>query len=568
MCGIVFTTTLVDDETFIDGCIAIKHRGPDDTRIVNVDTYHDYDVPRACVDHPALLETVCATGKVLANIRACFHRLSVVNLSDGAMQPFVHNNVTLLCNGEVFNYKKLCKKYNVQTESDCEVIALIYNKLGGGLKAIKKIVNVLDAEYAFVLYDKQRRSVYMGRDMYGIRPLYVSLEGGLSVASEMKALKWCTYAMQLPPGISEYSLHIRKLNIGRCSPPYVWEHPSVHIKVSKVYATIHNHLIAAVKKRLMSDVSIGCFLSGGIDSSIIASIVSSFQPVECFSIGLQDSVDVMYAQMVVAYLKYLGRDVKHHVVTFTVEEGIAAIRDVIYHLETYDVTTIRASVPQYLLSKYISSNTDVKVLFSGEGADEVFGSYKYFQYAPNNAAFRYESIRLLQELHKYDVLRVDRTTAAFGLEVRIPYLDRDLCNFMSIVDTVYLLHRPLEKMLLRKAFEGCNALPNDVLYRRKAAFSDAVSSPTQSWYKGVVRWIEDNFEHASIDMNKYHPVVPISVEALYYRTLFDEMYPNKSDVIDHYWMPKWVSKESAGNYDPSATVLSDDEDEVRHDEMQ
>jgi asparagine synthase (glutamine-hydrolysing) len=307
----------------------------------------------------------------------------------------------------------------------------------------------------------------------------------------------------------------------------------------------------------MSDRPIGCLLSGGLDSSLVTSIVSRHLPnLHCFSIGLNESsVDIIAAKKVANFLKIPIEN--HHIVNFTIEEGLSAIRDVIYHLESYDITTIRASTPQYLLAKYIRTNTDIKVLYSGEGSDELFAGYQYSKSAPSDKDLHFDTIRLLSELYLYDNLRTDRTTAAWGLEVRVPFLDKKFTQYVLELDPK--LKRSsmevMEKMLLRNSFKEGNYLPDEILYRPKEAFSDAVSSKEVSWYKSLNVYInqavsDEQLGDASI---KYPYNTPQTKEALYYRDIFSELYPIKNidQVIPHYWLPKWQ-----GNVqDPSATVL-------------
>jgi asparagine synthase (glutamine-hydrolysing) len=317
---------------------------------------------------------------------------------------------------------------------------------------------------------------------------------------------------------------------------------------------INKLLTKSVVKRLMSDQPLGCLLSGGLDSSLVTSIVSRYvKNVHCFSIGLENSVDVFAAKKVAAFLKIPKE--KHHIVTFTVEEGLKALEDVIYHLESYDITTIRASTPQYLLAKYVKNKTNVKVLFSGEGADELFAGYQYSKDSPSAEALHKDTIKLLKELYLYDNLRTDRTTAKWGLEVRIPFLDKEFTKFVLSLDPS--LRRPskkiMEKLLLRDSFKN-NYLPEEILYRPKEAFSDAVSSKEVSWYRTLADHIGQvvSDEELKDAHSKYPFNTPQTKEALYYRNIYSRLYPNREELIAHYWMPQWQ-----GNIkDPSATVLS------------
>jgi asparagine synthase (glutamine-hydrolysing) len=467
-----------------------------------------------------------------------FHRLAIVDTSPISNQPLHIDDIWLICNGEIFNHKKLEEKYDFQTYtgSDCEVIIHLYKHYGRGINAIKKIVEKIKAEFAFILVDKKTNDLFAVRDPFGIRPMFYGIDqNNYFFASELKSLGFLSCVSHiLPSNIYHILLDTRELSI---IPYYHISLEKIHPEPSlqDIHKNINQILRQSVALRLMSDRPVGCFLSGGVDSSLITALVSEHIPnLHCFTIGLNESSeDIIAAKKVVSHLNSLGRNITHHIVYFTIEEGFNALRNVIYHLETYDITTIRASVPQYLLSKYIKQNTDIVVLYSGEGADECMASYLYNRFAPNAQELELDSKRLLEELYMFDNLRVDRTTSAFSLEVRIPFLDTCFVDYIFSLNPEHrMCNNKMEKLLLRDSFKDDNLLPKDVLYRTKAAFSDAVSSSEVSWYKSLQGLISDK-------------------EAIYYRNIFSELFPNRYNILSHYWLPKWIDT----NGDPSATVF-------------
>lgn len=471
-----------------------------------------------------------------------FHRLSIVGLNEQSNQPLVHKDRFLVCNGEIFNYHHLVEKYDYQvnTDSDCEVILHLYDQFG-----IDETVKQLDGEFAFVLYDQGK--LYAARDPVGIRPLfYLQDDTGIYFCSEYKGLPTGEERKGecFPPGHMYYAQENR------------WDHyhpfpAQMDTHLIDVQTAINYFLTEGVKKRFQSDRPVGCLLSGGLDSSLIVAIAHKYQPnIPTFSIGLEGGVDLAAARDVVDYLNLQN----HHEVTFTVEEGIQAIRQVIYHLESFDITTVRASTPQYLLAKYIQTQTDIRVLLSGEGSDEIFAGYQYSKMAPDSEALEADLLRLLRELYMFDVLRTDRTMAAFGLEVRVPFLDLAFLELVMNIDGVSkMCGDKIEKKILRDAFAGM--LPESVLYRSKAAFSDAVSSPTQSWYESIKEYAEAEYTDWELveAQAKYTHCPPFTKEALLYREIFEEFYPEQSHLIKHFWMPQFQTDQLM---DPSATVLT------------
>lgn len=533
MCGIFcYYGTYYTLEDLREKFQRIKHRGPDDTELI----------------------------QVADNVIFGFHRLSIHGLTKKANQPLVSEDkqITLICNGEIYNYLKLAKKYGIElkTGSDCEIIIHLYQIFG--IDAIRN----LDAEFAFILYDHSRRALFSGRDLIGVRPLflgkpkYFNNYAEFFLSSELKSIVDLTdYTEQFQPG------HIRVQTFDE----YMKMEPNIKLKKLTIsyLSNIHKLLIEAVRKRLDSERPIGFLLSGGLDSSLICSIaqkINNRKNYHTFSIGLPESQDILAAREVSAYIKSV-----HHEVIFSLKEGLNVIPEVIYHLETFDTTTIRAGVPQYLLAKYIAKYTNIKVLLSGEGADELFYGYKYHSFAPNAQIAQYESEELIANLHKYDILRTDRTLAAHGLEVRVPYLDFNFFKYIYTLDP-HFKYQPekIEKLILRQAFVN-NYIPKKYLYRQKDAMSDAVGH----------KWIEYTTENAKLlldedyiktnikdkkiqecllDINKnkinYHSPTPPTEEALIYRKIFEAFFPGNANVIGKYWMPKWRKTN-----DPSARFL-------------
>ncbi len=480
-----------------------------------------------------------------------FRRLSIMDTSVRGLQPFQYEGGYVVCNGEIYNYTSF-SDLETHSGSDCELILPLYNTFAVGNDP-KTLIQQLDAEFAWVIYDGDVGMVYAARDRYGVRPLFYGTnieKGWFGFASDVRALHpIMTYIMPVRPqnlisiDLSNYVMESEQLFSIRRPDHYMTD---VH--------TIHHglcHLLThAVKKRLHADRPIGFLLSGGLDSSSIVAIVSRLIPVDkivCFSIGLKGSVDIAAAKKVVDYLSIKH----HHCVEFTIQEGLDAIDEVIEALASYDVTTIRASIAQYLLAKYISQKTDIRVIQSGEGSDEMFGGYRYERDAPSPEALFDDTVRLLDELYMYDCLRTDRTLAAWGLEARCPFLDHELVDFVMRIDPALKMssRTVIEKKLLRDALASGNYLPGEILYRPKEAFSDAVSAlgtDELSWKDELARFIDTQIsEDEDLGSAK-------TKEAYYYRKIFNKYYPGRDGLITDYWMPRFQGEDVI---DPSATVL-------------
>ncbi len=475
-----------------------------------------------------------------------FHRLAINGLNTISNQPMERHGIYLVANAEVYNYHELASEYDcdLETDSDCEIILHLYEKLG-----IEKTVRLLDAEYAFILHDSHKEITYASRDHLGVRGMYIgrSEDGDIGFASEAKSLVFMDELEQFPPG--HYWSSEDPQSFTRW---YEHDYP-LHTDQSEkeILDGIRHYLTEAVKKRLMSDRKVGCLLSGGLDSSLISALVAQHYrgELETFSIGLEGSPDLAAAQKVA---DHIGS--KHHSVQLTEEEFLAAIEETVYQLGSFDVTTIRASVGHMLISKYVRDHSDVKVLFTGETADEM-GSYLYFQNAPHASAFQEEAIRLLEDIHYFDMLRGDRSISSAGLEGRVPFSDKAFVDFYMRVEPslrMFSDHR-IEKYLIRKAFADMDLLPEEVLWRRKNGFSDSVSSKTRSWSMIIQEFVDmivsdEEFEQ---EAPKFVHDTPKLKEGYFYRKLFTKYYGPHQNLTPYQWLPRWCGEVA----DPSARVL-------------
>ena len=524
-----------------------------------------------------------------------FHRLAINGLNEASHQPLVLNDIVLICNGEIYNYQQLYKYMGVTptTGSDCEVIIHLYLKYG-----IEQTLTMLDGVYAFVLYDNRisdnlDNKLYVARDPYGVRPLY-SFKQGLPAeaypnnnitygfASELKCLEYF-YNMdpstntikQFPPGTySIFNLSSKVIsswkplqeNIRYFVPSFphtrVIEEKNYSKLLNDFYSNISYYLCSAVDKRcLTTERPIACLLSGGLDSSLIAALVSDYyksnhyeKPLETYSIGLKGSEDLKYARIVA---DYIGS--KHTEIIVTEKEMFDAIPEVIAKIDSYDTTSVRASIGNYLLGKYIAANSDAKVIFNGDGSDELLGGYLYMNKCPDDIEFDRETRRLLKDIHLFDVLRSDKSISSHGLEPRTPFLDRSFTNYVLSIPAYFRNHKnigTIEKFLLRtsfskKFFENCSGdqiLPDSILWRKKEAFSDGVSNQGRSLYVILQEQIADLL-NASDPESNFEPT--IDTEKYYYKQLFDNAYPNCASIVPYFWMPKYTDAT-----DPSARTLT------------
>jgi len=488
-----------------------------------------------------------------------FHRLAINGIDEQSNQPMTIDNVTLICNGEIYNFKELYSMLGVVpvTNSDCEVIIHLYKKFG-----MDYMLTLLDGYFSFILYDSRDETrepdIYVARDTYGVRPLYmlqnkINPRSIIAFASELKMLNKILnvgenlFIQQYPPGtysILKKDTHYTFTTYAkRYSSSYIFNPiMSSYIHLDDVYKTVYNALCCAVKKRVIgtTDRKIACLLSGGLDSSLIAALVSKFYDgeLETYSIGMPGGEDLGYAKMVA---KHIGS--KHTEIILTEDAFFDAIPNVIQTIESYDTTTVRASVGNYLVCKHISESSDAKVVFNGDGSDELTGGYLYFHLAPDALSFDNEIRRLLNDIHLFDVLRSDKSISSNGLEPRTPFLDIHFVNtYLGIpLKYRYTPNKP-EKWLLRKSVEMMDStlLPNTVLWRKKEAFSDGVSSNDKSWYEIIREKV------SGIQMDKvYSYLTPKTKEQYYYRSLFESFYPNCERILPYFWMPKFVNAEDS-----------------------
>ena len=557
MCGIfalLNNNDTIDNENIQKEFDRASHRGPDNT-IINLSN----------------------------NNFLGFHRLKINGLDDDSNQPFIINNIMLICNGEIYNHESLFDniKYKRTTTSDCEIIIYLYILYG-----IEYTLNLLDGVFAFILLDYDKEKIYVCRDVYGVRPLYY-LFNESSVSEEYqnnnnKDSNMIAFSSELKQLIGIYN----KLNtenngfiVNQFIPSEYMEFSFLNnkwflsnkvrynsFKINKVinlnslddkeeylntiYYNIFNLFIDAVKKRVANtDRPIACLLSGGLDSSIVTSIVSKFYQgeLETYSIGLENSEDLLYAKKVANFL-----NTKHTEIIVSEDDFFNSIPTVIEMIESYDTTTVRASVGNYLVSKYISENSDAKVIFNGDGSDELMGGYLYMKECPNHYEFDLESKRLLQNIYLFDALRSDKSISTNGLEPRTPFLDREFVDYyLSIPSNIrFKSNKIQEKILFRKSFYNKDFLPDEILFRKKEAFSDGVSSLNKSWYAIIGEKVK-NQKDVIINYNKNYDInPPKTIEQLYYRTIFENLYPNVSYVVPYFWMPKYVNSK-----DPSARTL-------------
>ena len=572
MCGIfcILNTDKKEEEFYKEQFVKGVNRGPEDSKTL-----------------------------ALHNIFFGFHRLAINGLNDISNQPFNIKNIILMCNGEIYNYKYLYELMNItpETDSDCEVIIHLYLKYG-----IEQTLRMLDGVYSFVLYDLRLENnldnyIYFARDPYGVRPLYVlknkcpdnSNNNIIACASELKCLsdfltkdesRELTIEQFTPGTYSTYKLaslvcsnwipiQENKIYVTP-SFPYICNYYNSYmdptIENEDYEKNIVKYFCDAVKKRcLNTERPIACLLSGGLDSSLVAALVNNFykmefgldKTIETYSIGLKDSEDLKYAKIVADYI-----GTKHTEIILTEKEMFEVIPELIHAIESYDTTSVRASIGNYLIGKYISKNSKAKVIFNGDGSDELCGVYLYMKNCPDIIEFDCETRRLLKDIHLFDVLRSDKCISSHGLEPRTPFLDKTFANYyLSIPQKVrFDSNKKMEKYLLRNSFSFANfqdvygkqIIPDGILWRRKEAFSDGVSSKGRSLYVILQEFIStilklENYYEKDI-INKY----PISIETekLYYKNIFSCHFPKCETIVPYYWMPRYTNAT-----DPSARTL-------------
>ena len=494
-------------------------RGPDDSRIVD-------------------------TGRGFLG----FHRLAIMGLTPSGMQPFELEGSYVVCNGELYGFEKQKqalrqKGYTFQSESDCEILLPLYREYGTDMFAM------LDAEFACVIYDGESGAYIAARDPIGIRPLYYGYDskGVILFASEAKNLVGLAERiMPFPPG------HYWKDGKMVCYCDIAKVDTLCCDDLETACMHIREKLVAGVDKRLVADAKVGFLLSGGLDSSLVCAIAArkSAAPIKTFAIGMsEDAIDLKYAKQVA---DYIGSD--HTEIYMTPDEVIATLDGLIQILGTFDITTIRASMGMYLICKALHEQTDIRVLLTGEISDELFG-YKYTDFAPSAQAFQQEAQKRIRELHMYDVLRADRCISVNSLEARVPFGDLDFVKYVMTLDPEMKLNKYGKgKYLLRHAFEGFGYLPDEILWREKAAFSDAVGHSMVDYLKEYAEGQYSDEAFAAACM-KYTHAAPFTKESLLYREIFEKHYPGQAEMIADFWMPnrEW---EGCNVDDPSARVLS------------
>ncbi len=519
MCSIIgYCGPVADMAAFQAGFQRTVSRGPDDSRVVRA-------------------------GEGLLG----FHRLAIMGLTPEGMQPFALEGSFAVCNGEIYGFEKLkgelmAKGYTFRSGSDCEILLPMYREYGAGMFAM------LDAEFACILYDGQTGEFIAARDPIGIRPLYYGYDsrGTIIFASEPKNLLGLTgKIMPFPPG------HYYKDGKFVCYHDIAKTTRFCYDELEILCRNIREKLTAAVEKRLVADARVGFLLSGGLDSSLVCAIAAkrSKTPIQTFAIGMDtDAIDLKYARQAA---DYIGSD--HREIIITKEDVLSSLETVVELLGTYDITTIRASMGMYLVCKAIHEQTDVRVLLTGEISDELFG-YKYTDFAPSAAAFQEEAAKRVRELHMYDVLRADRCISVNSLEARVPFGDLDFVEYVMAIDPEKKLNvYGKGKYLLRKAFQG-DWLPESILWREKAAFSDAVGHSLVDDLKeyAEAQYTDEKFETRR---QRYSHARPFTKESLLYRELFEKYYPGQSQMIADFWMPN-RSWEGCDVSDPSARVLA------------
>ena len=543
MCSILgFCGREGDYEALAKSLRRTRSRGPDDTRIVN-------------------------TGSGWLG----FNRLSIMGITEEGMQPFVFGNratipssafentgeglvppedadLILVCNGEIYGFRPLKKEleqdgYSFVSGSDCEILPALYRKYG------TEMFRMLDAEYALIIYDRKEDTYIAARDPIGIRPLYygVRKDGTCIFASEPKSLVDLVEIIRpFPPGhYFKNGEFIKYRDMSEVSAFRVDD-------MGEISSKIHDLLIEGVKKRLDSDTPVGFLLSGGLDSSLVCGIAAGMldHPLETWAIGMDvDAIDLKYARFVADFIHS-----NHHEVIITREDVLKALDPVIEALGTYDITTIRASIGMYLVCRAIHEQSDLRVILTGEISDEIFG-YKYTDFAPDAESFQKESEKRIREIHMYDVLRADRCISVNSLEARVPFGDLDFVEYCMAIDPEKKLNRYGKgKYLLRHAFERDKLIPDSILWREKAAFSDAVGHSLKDDIEEYAEELYSDEEFAERIL-LYDFARPFTKESLLYRDIFEKHYPGQAKMVAGFWMPN-PNWEGCNVKDPSARVLS------------
>ena len=568
----------------------ITHRGPDNSVFVN-DTSM---ISTTSSNYTTTYTTIEPMSKLPYHMLWGFHRLAINGQTPESNQPFFIKNCRLICNGEIYNFRALIKEYGLEAEyqskSDCEIIIHLYRKIG-----MAETLRKLDGVFALVLHDYENKYTFIARDPVGVRSLFIgscdkdSYHTGIIVASEMKAISSEYHnIMQFPPGCFAiykdgnspvdlykpgifFKAYYENLTIDQKF--YHDSDPNSHLSIVRSYhynivedteenicANIATLFEEAVVKRLMSDRKVGALLSGGLDSSAVVAVMCRHMPAKdlnTYSIGLAGSTDLAWARRVADYL-----GTNHHEVCLTENEFLSAIEDTIYQIESYDTTSVRASVPNYLVSKYIFNNSDDCVIYCGDMSDEIFGSYRGFMKAQSEEDFFAENVRMVRDVCYFDLLRSDKSISGAGLEARVPFADKKFLQYVMSIPARYKTFNDdtqIEKYIFRKAFQGL--LPDDILWRRKEAFSDGVSGHTRSWFQIIREHVdkkitdEEYFNYnrfiTSTEMDANIHNRPYDTESYYYRSIFDRHYAGWEKTIPYFWRHPFCEEK-----DPSARLLT------------
>ena len=495
-----------------------------------------------------------------------FHRLAINGLNPESSQPLHYKNYVMVCNGEIYNYKELVERYQfkMNTQSDCEVIVMLYELMK------EKCLYELDGEFAFVIHDLSDNHIFAARDPYGVRPLYINqVQQSFCLSSDLSPMKFLPMieVNQFPPGhysvfhtnlfgYMQQSFSYHTIGCPNNSIVYpvkdnvftIWKSMGNASPLWFVYASLYE----AVRKRVMNtERPVACLLSGGLDSSVVAAIAARIcsqegKQLETYSIGLPGSEDLKYSSKVADHIKS-----KHTQLVCTEDEFVDSIPNVIRDIESYDTTTVRASVGNWNIGKYIRENSEAKVVLNGDGADEVMGGYLYFHACPNEEEFDKECRRLLNHISRFDVLRSDKSIASHGLEPRTPYLDKAFVDAYMTLPCSFRYHKgDIEKRAIRSILEWLDPtlIPREILFRKKEAFSDGVSSLDKSWYQTIQEKIpiQPQVIGTNYDFN-----IPTTDEQRYYRDTFRKFHKDCDHLVPYFWMPRFVNATDA-----SARTLS------------
>jgi asparagine synthase (glutamine-hydrolysing) len=515
---------------------------------------------------------------VYNNVYIGFHRLAIMNPSFTSNQPYIikdgDRTIVFICNGEIYNFKNLIDYYDlpINDNSDCMTIPQLYLKFVKKQSDMKEFsclfTDKVKGEYAFILFEYNNSNelvnLVAGRDEIGVRPLYYNKPTNNSdvvFSSEIKGLNFFKgNVMEYEPGTIMNIAFVNNMihNITYYDFRTVYHtaeliHDGDMFEEGTLLYHVRKTVTEAVERRLTADRPIAFLLSGGVDSSLVAGIATRLlkKQINTFCCGMNEGTDLLYARKVAQYINS-----NHTEVLFTSEEGIAAIRDVIWTTETWDTTSIRASVGQYLVCKHIGTKTDARVVLVGEGPDEICSSYLFNFYAPNGEALHNAAKEYVEKIHIYDGRRADRCISRWGLEGRVALLDPEFIKAYWNIPAEWRMprYKGIEKWWLRQAFEGTNTIPNDVLWRKKEAFSDGVSGKERSWFEIIQDFIKTQVSEEEMEASD---IEAPTLEAYYYKKIFIELFgKERLNIIPSYWQPKWTNMNAHGYIDPSARVLN------------